>query len=292
MERKKGMWRLAAAVGAGAAACLLRSEYERRHFVTEVYELTSEKIGQEKTFVFLSDLHDNCFGTGQEILLKAIEAMRPDGVFIGGDMMVVKEKAGLKAAFFLVGELAKRYPVYYGNGNHESRMDRKRQIYGDSYDRFAKGLESMGICHLSDTSVWLPGGIRVSGLNLGQEYYRKMAGDQMEVSYITDRLGRAAGDGYQILLAHSPLYRKTYARWGADLTLSGHFHGGTIRLPWLGGVMTPQFHFFLDCMDGCLMTGDKAMIVSRGLGTHSINIRLNNRPELVAVHLKPGLLAK
>ena len=106
------MWRLAAAVGAGAAACLLQSEYERRHFVTEVYELTSEKIGQEKTFVFLSDLHDNCFGPGQEILLKAIEAMRPDGVFIGGDMMVVKEKARLKSALFFVGELAKRYPVY------------------------------------------------------------------------------------------------------------------------------------------------------------------------------------
>jgi predicted MPP superfamily phosphohydrolase len=70
------------------------------------------------------------------------------------------------------------------------------------------------------------------------------------------------------------------------LTLSGHFHGGTIRLPYLGGVMTPQYQFFLPYCAGEFRSDGKDMIVSRGLGTHSINIRLNNKPQVVVVDLK------
>ena len=98
-----------------------------------------------------------------------------------------------------------------------------------------------------------------------------------------------------ILLAHSPLYFDAYAKWGADLTLSGHFHGGTIRLPGLGGVMTPQYQFFLPWCAGIFEKQGHYMAVSRGLGTHSINIRLNNRPQLLVIricHPKEGSCAK
>lgn len=66
----------------------------------------------------------------------------------------------------------------------------------------------------------------------------------MDQAYIEKKLGPASRDHFQILLAHSPLFFEAYRKWGADLTLSGHFHGGTIRLPVLGGVMTPQYQFF------------------------------------------------
>lgn len=283
------MWGLGLAAAAAGTVCYLRSQWERRHFVTQMYELTSEKIKEEKTFVFLSDLHDNCFGPGQAGLLEEIGRLKPDGILIGGDMMVVKKEARLEASLFLVRKLARLYPVWYGNGNHENRLDRKRQVYGDGYDRLVRELKNAGVCHLSDASADLPGNIRVSGLNLEKKHYKKRASGSLETSYIEKRLGKADRERYQILLAHSPLYREDYARWGADLTLCGHFHGGTIRIPGLGGVMTPQFHFFLDCCGGCLRTGESAMIVSRGLGTHSVNIRLNNRPELVAIQLKPKI---
>lgn len=65
----------------------------------------------------------------------------------------------------------------------------------------------------------------------------------MPSDYIEKKAGKADPDHFQILLAHSPLYFDACAKWGADLTLSGHFHGGTIRLPGLGGVMTPQYQF-------------------------------------------------
>ena len=70
------------------------------------------------------------------------------------------------------------------------------------------------------------------------------------------------------------------------MTLAGHFHGGTIRIPGLGGVMTPQYQFFLPWSAGNFERNGKRMIVSRGLGTHSINIRLNNRPQLVLIRLR------
>ena len=108
----------------------------------------------------------------------------------------------------------------------------------------------------------------------------------MEEDYLYKKLGRTDRRKFHILLAHSPLYFKNYAAWGADLTLSGHFHGGTVRLPVLGGVMTPQYQFFLPWCAGDFQMKGSRMIVSRGLGTHSINIRFNNKPQLVVIQLK------
>ncbi len=282
------MWKMMTAAGAAVLGCCLRSAYERNNFVTDLYELTSEKVTRERTFVFLSDLHDNCFGKGQKRLLDAIGRMDPCGVLVGGDMMVVKKRADLEPALFLVGELARRYPVYYGDGNHESRMDRKRNLYGDKYDVFVKELKKRSVCHLKDASADFDEEVRVSGLNLDRRFYdKRVLADEMDASYIERQLGRASVEKYQILLAHSPLFYRTYAKWGADLTLCGHFHGGTIRLPWLGGLMTPQFHFFEKSCGGCLRAEGKDVVVSRGLGTHSINIRLNNQAQLVAIKLRP-----
>ena len=282
------MWKLMMAAGAAVFGCCLRSAYERKNFAVDVYEILSEKVTRERTFVFLSDLHDNCFGPNQERLLAAIDKVRPDGVIIGGDMMVVKKEADLEAALFLAGKLAEKYPVFYGNGNHESRMDRKRGLYGDTYDVFVTRLREAGVCHLSDESVVFDDEVRISGLDVDRPYYdKRVPSDRMEVSYIEKRLGKAAEDRFQILLAHSPLFYRTYGRWGADLALCGHFHGGTIRLPWVGGLMTPQFHFFEKCCAGRLNEGGRDVIVSRGLGTHSINIRLHNQAELVVVKLLP-----
>ena len=86
---------------------------------------------------------------------------------------------------------------------------------------------------------------------------------------------------------HSPLYLREAAAWGADLVLAGHFHGGTIRLPFIGGLMTPQFQFLLPECAGRFQEGSTEMIVSRGLGTHSIRIRLNDLPEISCIDILP-----
>lgn len=287
--RAKMIW--AAGLGGAAAltAFLARSRYERRTLSVEETWISSPKIKKDKTFVFLSDLHDNSFGPGNEILLGAIDQARPDGVLIGGDMMVTKGVGDLSPSLALLRRLAARYPVYYGNGNHESRLRWERELYGRRYEAYRRQLEAWGVHYLENDSALWQEDVVISGADLDQRFYRKAffrKPEPMKSGYLRARLGDADEKRFQILMIHSPLYFKNCADWGADLTLCGHFHGGTIRLPLLGGVMTPQYQFFLPWCAGEFQREGKRMIVSRGLGTHSINIRLNNLPQLAVVHLK------
>jgi len=190
-------------------------------------------------------------------------------------------------------------------------MNRERDVYGDLYDRFQMELKRLGVHYLSDRSEEINPWIRVTGCNLREIYYKhhftvpelpmeelservgtaaeKTCFQQMKESFspdLAEKEREAGHEMYEILLFHSPLFFETCRKWGADLTLCGHFHGGTIRIPGLGGVMTPQYQFFLPWCAGRFDADGKTMIVSRGLGTHSINVRLNDRPELVCVTLR------
>lgn len=288
------MWREAAVLTAAAGcACLALSEYEKRHFSVETVTVASDKIAADRTFVYLSDLHNNEFGTDNRELVDAIHSLEPDAVLCGGDMMVTKGAMDVKTPLRLLEQLAAVYPVFYGNGNHENRMTWQRDVYGSLYETYKAALKNMGVVYLEDRTKPFGDDILISGVDLDESFYckalyRKMP--PMGKLYLDRKLGRADRDGgggkFRILLAHSPLYFADYAAWGADLTLAGHFHGGTIRIPGLGGVMTPQYQFFLPWCAGEFEQEGKWMVVSRGLGTHSINIRLNNRPQLVVVRLK------
>ena len=279
---------LCAAAGA-AAAGLAWSKYERGHFVTEKLVFSSSKIKEPAVLVFLSDLHDNTFGEKNEKLLKEIKRIHPDAVLIGGDTMVTKPgRADLSRTKELLQGISRlSCPVFYANGNHEQRMQRDRGVYGSMYDEFRKLLEEYQVNYLQNKTVQWRDDIAVSGVDIAWKYYQDFHPDSMVPSYLTRRLGKAESERFQILLAHSPLFFDAYAGWGADLSLAGHFHGGTIRLPGLGGVMTPQYQFFHPFCGGVFEQNGRWMLVSRGLGTHSINIRIGNRPQLAVIRLEP-----
>ena len=274
---------LCAAVGAGL---YLRSEYEKEQLVVERTVLESAKIKADRTIVFLSDLHEHQFGDSNERLLAAVDEAAPDLVLIGGDMIVSKGKADMAVSLELMGKLAGKYPVFCGNGNHENRLLWEPQVYGDSYEAYMHSLKKLGIRILDSRTEWYGEDIAVTGIDLEAGAYRKFRPDHLTEEEMERKVGKASKERFQILLCHSPLYFSSCRSWGADLTLSGHFHGGTIRLPYLGGVMTPQYQFFLPYCAGEFAEDGKHMIVSRGLGTHSINIRLNNKPQVVVVDLK------
>lgn len=279
---------LCAAAGA-AAAGLAWSKYERGHFVTEELVFSSSKIKEPAVLVFLSDLHDNTFGEKNEKLLKEIKRIHPDVVLIGGDTMVTKPgRADLSRTKELLQGISRlSCPVFYANGNHEQRMQRDRGVYGSMYDEFRKLLEEYQVNYLQNKTVQWRDDIAVSGVDIAWKYYQDFHPDSMVPYYLTRRLGKAESERFQILLAHSPLFFDAYAGWGADLSLAGHFHGGTIRLPGLGGVMTPQYQFFHPFCGGVFEQNGRWMLVSRGLGTHSINIRIGNRPQLAVIRLEP-----
>ena len=282
---------LAASVMAFGAGCLARSRYERDCLVTEEYWIASEKIhGQGKAIVFLTDLHNKEFGEENSRLLETVRKVKPDAVLFGGDGMVAKRgNSDVRIPLALLTELAKEFSVYCGNGNHESRMLWKSEIYGEAYENYRTALENAGIRYLSNEAADLDSDIRIYGLDLPKSAYLPRSGEIPE-GLLKETLGEPDPEKFCLLLAHSPLFFEEYAAWGADLTLSGHFHGGTIRLPLVGGVMTPQYQFFYPRCAGYFELPGKGreksrMIVGRGLGTHSINIRLNDKPQVVVVRL-------
>lgn len=286
---------LLSGIAAAGMAAIARSEYERRHFVTNRQIVSSPKIRRERNLVFLSDLHENVYPSGEpgqmDRLSQEIRGISPDAVLIGGDMIIMHPGRPCRSrrTLELLENLAGLCPVYYADGNHEDRLDQGIAPDGCFRDPFLRGIARLGAVYLRDRSVNLFPDVRLSACTIPEQLYRcRFRLPVMEADYLEQRLGQAARDRYQILLMHSPQFFRNAAGWGADLTLSGHFHGGTIRIPGLGGLMTPQMQFFRPECAGRFTRDGKTMIVSRGLGTHSVNIRLNNRPELLWITLKPG----
>ena len=100
-----------------------------------------------------------------------------------------------------------------------------------------------------------------------------------------DMLGKVDKSRYNILLAHNPDYLKQYAKWGADLVISGHVHGGIMRLPFLGGIIAPSFKIFPKYSGGLYEEGESKMILSTGLGSHTIPVRVFNPAQLVVLEI-------
>jgi len=194
---------LCAAVGAGL---YLRSEYEKEQLVVERTVLESAKIKADRTIVFLSDLHEHRFGDGNERLLAAVDEAAPDLVLIGGDMIVSKGKADMAASLELIGNLAGKYPVFCGNGNHENRLLWEPQVYGDSYETYMHSLKKLGIRILDSRTEWYGEDIAVTGIDLDTGAYRKFRPDRLTEEEMEQKVGKASKERFQILLCHSPLY--------------------------------------------------------------------------------------
>ena len=278
-------WFTAAAAAAGGIL-LARSEYERDQLVTEYFTVHSPKINGEKTrVVFLTDLHDKTFGPNQERLMAAIREAKPDHVLVGGDMMLAKGIGDLEKSLKFLRQLSSEFHVICGNGNHELRIKRDTETYGKKYQIYRRELYNMGIQFLSDSMMALNEEIEIYGVNLLPKHYQP-GYPKMRSDFMKNTLGCPDSQKFTLLLAHSPMFYREYERWGADLTLSGHFHGGTIQLPFLGGLMTPQYQFFFPWCAGMFTgTEGRKLLVGRGLGTHSINIRLNDKPQVVVVDI-------
>ncbi|MFR2663848.1 MAG: metallophosphoesterase, partial [[Clostridium] scindens] len=131
---------------------------------------------------------------------------------------------------------------------------------------------------------WDGESICITGLEIGLDGYRKFGRRPMEEEEIESRVG-TADSSYQILLAHNPAYVAAYRKWGADLILSGHLHGGIVRIPGIGGVIAPDFTLFPKYSGDIYREEDATVVVSKGLGAHSVPIRLLNPAEMVVLVL-------
>ena len=236
--------------------------------------------------VFLTDMHNCIWHPDNRYLLEKIDAENPDLVLCGGDMLVAHPGVSAEPAIRFMQELSRRHRVYYALGNHEYRLRLYPETYGDAYDRYMDALAGSDIVFLDNDSVKLELSgmpVHVYGLSIGRKYYRRFSHLKMPVSYIQEKIGAPDARAVNILLAHTPHYLPSYFRWGADLILSGHYHGGVMQLKNGRGLLNPDPAIFPYGTHGSFSHGGRTAVVSAGLGEHTIPVRIRNPRELSVV---------
>ena len=264
--------------------------YDTSHFEKTEYGFTDPRIQKPFRAVVLADLHNERVGRYNALLLQAIREGKPDVVLIAGDLMTARPGEDFTVAAALLRELAGEFPICYGVGNHEHRMQLYRQVYGDMAKEYKEALKESGVHLMSnERRLFEEFGVEVVGSQIHHRYYRRRKVMIMKNTYLPRILGKPDPSKLTILLAHNPDYFPQYAKWGADLVLSGHVHGGVARVPfWNKGVISPAVKFFPKYDGGIFRQGDSVMLLSRGLGSHTIPIRLFNPGDLIFIDFMPG----
>jgi len=252
------------------------------------YELsTCKDIGGSVRFVMLSDLHDtDVTHDGNRRLLRSIESIDPDFVILAGDMITsyMQPSYNSDVAFDFLRELANRFTVYYGVGNHEQRYKAEPERFEGKYDKLVEFVQKLGIHFLSDSYIDREEDkIRIYGFDIPIDNYRRAVKTYLPDGILNDRFGDPDENKYNILIAHNPDFFDDYAAFGPDLVLSGHLHGGIVAIPGIGGVISPQLRLFPKYDFGTFTKGNTTMIVSRGIGWHTIPVRIFNKAEIVSV---------
>lgn len=297
-DKHRGIWFWFAAAVAFIGGVIWS---DTKHFHKVHYHISSEgKLTKDLTCVMLADLHNNCYGSGKRIeddaLYQAICEENPDIILIAGDMITARSKLKYQYAAEFVSALGKKFPVYYGLGNHEYRLractepesglEPEGYQYTVKYQQVMEQMKAKGVTILDNDKVDLPEyNLSIFGLTIPRAYYYKVHRKTMYVKDIEAAIGEADLDAYNILLAHNPEDFKAYANWGADLTCAGHNHGGLMRLPGLGGTISPRYVLFPRYDGGGYSRGKHHMILSRGLGQHTIPLRIFNPGELCIIHI-------
>lgn len=224
----------------------------------------------------VSDLHNAVFGRKNEKLLSLIRAAKPDIIAITGDL-IDSRHTDIDSALAFVEAAAEIAPVYYVTGNHESRLD---------FDAIEPRLIAAGARVLRNEAEDIGRGgerIRLAGID-DPSFIRTGETAEERAAAELEQLGDGGGT-FTVLLAHRPELVEVYAEYGAGLVLSGHAHGGQVRLPLLGGLYAPGQGLLPEYDSGLYSLGETQMVVSRGLGNSVAPLRVNNRPELVIVTL-------
>lgn len=283
----------------------LWSFLEQKIIVKTEYNIEPKEPGiltRNFTFVVISDLHNTYLRKNYKVLLQKIFAKDPDFVIIAGDLITKRKPCYPSNAYKLIKELSDKYPVYYAYGNHEQAFedlknnadydiitDKENQNLYNSWELYKEKLNDLGVYLLDNKSIiikYKENSLTITGLSIDSSLYKKGKPPVLNQEDIFNKIGNRSKEGYQILIAHNPVYFKEYVGWGADLVLSGHVHGGLVRIPFIGGVISPQLKLFPKYDAGLFAENGQYMVISRGLGNHSFMPRFLNPPELVVINLK------
>lgn len=220
----------------------------------------------------ISDMHNKrAWGLHKRLLYK-IDKLHPDMIVLTGDLVDRKTKDFRKIFTFIDMLAATKIPIFFVTGNHEWGNSKNKQ--------FLTGLENRGVIILSNKAVELElNSVKVTLVGIDDT--------STEHENIPEAFRHVKNDAYMILLSHSPYVIKKYPYLPVDLVLSGHTHGGQIRFPIIGAVISPGGGLFPELDKGLFQWGrDKYIYVDSGLGTSTIPIRFLNQSQMSIIQIE------
>ncbi len=245
------------------------SAYQNKTIRVSAYTVTHEDIPASfdgKRIVQLTDLHNKDFGDG---LTALVASLKPDIIVITGDW-IGKTDADITIAKEQASALCGVAPIYYVTGNHEAQSP--------CWDELGRHLISCGVKVLKNKATyWEENDEKIQLVG--------MYDPEFSTHLWRDFAPLAEDELYTVFLFHRPEYFEQAAGYGADLILSGHTHGGQIRLPLIGAVYAPNQGWFPRYDVGRFDIEGATMIVGQGLG-ESVYFRILTPPEVVVVDLK------
>ena len=247
------------------------------------YEIADEKLHPDLDglrIVQISDFHNTHSLMLQRDIEEEIKKVSPDIIVITGDFIDCR-RTDTESALKYAELLLEYAPVYMSAGNHEAAA------YTE-YPAFERKLISHGIRVLRNQAVtFSKGSGEINIIGIDDPVFSSEDNKFLHTENAIKRISFNK-DNFTLALAHRPEVFSEYEKAQLDLVLSGHAHGGQIRLPFIGGLFTPTEGLFPKYSEGIHIKNDTTMIVSRGIGSSVFPFRINNRPELITITLKCG----
>lgn len=257
------LWLIAALAVVFCAVDAFRIEPNRVQVTHHTIQTRKLPSGARLRIVQLSDLHMCCIGKREREMIRLTAGCKPDIIVMTGDYLNIKDPAGFAGLTRIGRQLSKIAPTYAVEGNW------------DNY-KHIQALEDGGVKSITGWDI-IP--IRKGGkVALGHLWW------SMPVSavYVPPNVEPL----YKVLLCHKPDTFNQASKKGIDMMLSGHTHGGQVRLPIFGAIL-PDRNMIGRYQAGLYRRGRSTLYVNRGLGMESVapQVRFCCRPEVSAIDL-------
>lgn len=274
--RKKHWWILPALAILVALALIALDE----RLILRTYTVASPKLTAEVRLAVVTDFHSS---DNADDVVAMVASCAPDAVLLVGDMFDDDiANRPTERTLSLMRQLSAQYPCYYVSGNHEAWTGEMDALYQQTEEAGVKVLRM-------SSGVLTVRGQRIALCGIPDPYEMVFSGAPDTEEQIRQALEDVDSADFTVLLAHRPELLAKYAQFPLDLVVSGHAHGGQVRIPGvLNGLYAPNQGWFPKMAGGAYTQDGTTLIVSRGLAVRTRLPRIFNRPEVVLVRCVPA----
>lgn len=244
------------------------------------YTVASPKLTAEVRLAVVTDFHSS---DNADDVVAMVASCAPDAVLLVGDMFDDDiANRPTERTLSLMRQLSAQYPCYYVSGNHEAWTGEMDALYQQT--------EEAGVTVLRMSSgVLTVRGQRIALCGVPDPYEMVFSGAPDTEEQLRQALEDVDSADFTVLLAHRPELLAKYAQFPLDLVVSGHAHGGQVRIPGvLNGLYAPNQGWFPKLAGGAYTQDGTTLIVSRGLAVRTWLPRIFNRPEVVLMRCVPA----